>query len=464
MMKKVLISSLIFCLGSFTAVADFADDCEVFDELFSARLSEDPLRYARATKVVFEFAKEGRAWHQFILAALSEEEDFPREYRLDESSRMEFLDRNRIAVKEYWKNDKADSVRRWREKNVNYVLWLEKNNLKDLGKAAQDEKLGGDGNEYAMVESGIKLLVDAMEKNMSGQNAKRRMDAAFDCFYRAAYTRDSEGDGGYKRPRNSSGLYNLGVCYRNGYGCSKNAENAEKARECFENAAKMGHPRALCAMGEMYRDGFSADGTEVVKADASAAMTWFVKSAATGNSYGQYNYAMALIKDGTNDLKAVELLAKSARQRNQAAMIEYARCLYDSVGVETSFTNTLRGAQLHAAQEKFSRERAERDHQAVAWWWHCAENLKDPLAMQYLAKCFMDGRGVDKNEKAAVSWYMRGAELGDVPSMLSLAQCYEEGLGGLEKSHYNANWWRTRADAERGVRNAKIWLKSHKLR
>jgi TPR repeat protein len=76
----------------------------------------------------------------------------------------------------------------------------------------------------------------------------------------------------------------------------------------------------------------------------------------------------------------------------------------------------------------------------------------------------MEGRGVDKNEMAAVSWYTRGAELGHIPSMLSLAQCYDEGRGGLEKSHYNANWWRTRADAERGVRNAKIWLKSHKLR
>jgi TPR repeat protein len=163
-------------------------------------------------------------------------------------------------------------------------------------------------------------------------------------------------------------------------------------------------------------------------------------------------------------VKAVEQLEKSARQRNHAAMIEYARCLYDSVGAESSYTNRLRGAELQAALEKISRERAERDHKAVAWWYHCAENLKDPVAMQYLAKCFMEGRGVDKNEMAAVSWYTRGAELGHIPSMLSLAQCYDEGRGGLEKSHYNANWWRTRADAERGVRNAKIWLKSHKLR
>lgn len=461
MIKKVLLPFFILCLGPLTAVADYAEDCEVFDELFSARLSADPVRYTRAAKVVFGFAKEGRSWHQFVLAALSREEDFPGEYRLDESSRTDFLDRNRIAVKEYWKNDKADAVRRWREKNVNYVLWLEKNNLKDLGKAAQDEKLGGDGNEYAMVESGLKLLLDAKEKNMSGQNAKRRLDAAFGCFYRAAYTRDSEGDDGYKRLRNSSGLYNLGVCYQNGYGCSK---NPEKARECFENAAKMGHPMALFAVGEMYRDGFAADGAGAVEKNPPLAMTYFAKSAATGNAYGQYSYAMALIQSGTNDVKAVEQLEKSARQRNHAAMIEYARCLYDSVGVETTYTNRLRGAELQAAVEKISRESAERDHKAVAWWYHCAENLKDPLAMQYLAKCFMEGRGVDKNERAAVVWYTRGAELGHIPSMQSLAQCYEEGLGGLEKSHYNANWWRTRADAERGVRNAKIWLKSHKLR
>jgi hypothetical protein len=48
--------------------------------------------------------------------------------------------------------------------------------------------------------------------------------------------------------------------------------------------------------------------------------------------------------------------------------------------------------------------------------------------------------------------------------MISLAKCHEEGVGDLEKSHYNANWWKTRADAERGVRNARIWIESHSLK
>jgi TPR repeat protein len=84
--------------------------------------------------------------------------------------------------------------------------------------------------------------------------------------------------------------------------------------------------------------------------------------------------------------------------------------------------------------------------------------------MHYLGQCFLDGRGVDKNEVAAVLWFKRAADLGCIPAMISLAKCHEEGVGDLEKSHYNANWWKTRADAERGVRNARIWIESHSLK
>ena len=58
----------------------------------------------------------------------------------------------------------------------------------------------------------------------------------------------------------------------------------------------------------------------------------------------------------------------------------------------------------------------------------------------------------------------RAADCGHVPSMFSLAECCENGIGGLEKSHYNANWWKTRAHAELGDRNARIWLGSNKLK
>ena len=34
MIKKVLLPFFILCLGPLTAVADYAEDCEVFDELF----------------------------------------------------------------------------------------------------------------------------------------------------------------------------------------------------------------------------------------------------------------------------------------------------------------------------------------------------------------------------------------------------------------------------------------------
>ncbi len=47
--------------------------------------------------------------------------------------------------------------------------------------------------------------------------------------------------------------------------------------------------------------------------------------------------------------------------------------------------------------------------------------------------------------------------------MRSLDDCHDMGSGGLTTSHYNANWWRTKANAVAGDRNAWVWLSSHEL-
>jgi hypothetical protein len=47
--------------------------------------------------------------------------------------------------------------------------------------------------------------------------------------------------------------------------------------------------------------------------------------------------------------------------------------------------------------------------------------------------------------------------------MLHIAECCENGVGGLKKSHYNANWWKTRARAAEGDRLASVWISCHKL-
>lgn len=430
-MKKRLLSVFAVAVCAAASANDYAR--EVLEEFLDARIAESPVRYARAAKNVAALAAEGSPLHQYVLAVASKEPDFPRSVELAEKDVEYYLLKNKRKIAQLAERD--DNALAY------YLLSLDRGDGNLLRKAARG------GSVYALNELGMKLVDEVNSRKHSVLSANKKFYESFECFSRAAGKRDP------------TALYNLGVCYLNGYGCTR---DAAKAIENFTRAADMNHPMAMNALGELYRDGVE------VEHDAAKAFALFSDSAKSGNSFGQYNYAMSLLKDsgaaGTNAAAAVSLLEKSAKQRNVKAMNEYAKCLYDSVGVDFSATNSLEGAELDEAKAALEKADAERARQAVAWWLHCADRLRYPDAMHNLAKCFADGRGVDRNDRAAVVWFRRAADCGHVPSMFSLAECCENGIGGLEKSHYNANWWKTRAHAELGDRNARIWLGSNKLK
>ena len=47
----------------------------------------------------------------------------------------------------------------------------------------------------------------------------------------------------------------------------------------------------------------------------------------------------------------------------------------------------------------------------------------------FLANCYSEGRGVEKNPEQAFQWYLVAAESGYLPAMSGVAECYEQGLG-----------------------------------
>lgn len=421
-MKKLMSFVLVAtAFGSLKAQQAIGDD-EILEEFLVARSMESPVRYARVARELADSAagtnaySKANAYHRFVLAAVMAEHDFPRGFTLGENVRRDYLFKGKVALELLI--DKKESALADKDKGLAYyLLSLNAGNSGDrdklLSKAIQFD------NVYALNEKGVQQM-------LGGKSGELKM--GFYNFDRAA------------QKHNPAALYNLGMCYFKGLGCDK---DLDKAFENFKRAAEIGsgHPKAMNALGEMYRDGNG------VEKNIETARDWFSKSAERGNSLGQYNYAMELLKDDPESREAVELLRRAAHQRHLLAMVEYARCLYGG---------------LVATDEKTGR--AEHDREAVSWWYHCATELKYPPAMHELAQCFMDGRGVDKDERMAVVLYFEAVYQGNVPSMLSLADCYEKGVGPLKKSHYNANWWKTKVHACKGVRNARVWLKRNKLK
>lgn len=76
---------------------------------------------------------------------------------------------------------------------------------------------------------------------------------------------------------------------------------------------------------------------------------------------------------------------------------------------------------------------------AVYWYKKSAEaGYTDSMVM--LAKCYLNGHGVEKDATQAVEWFKKGAELGNTQAMCYLGDAYKEG-NGVEQDNVKALYW-----------------------
>ena len=122
---------------------------------------------------------------------------------------------------------------------------------------------------------------------------------------------------------NADAQFNLGVCYRNGYGVP---QDYNKAVEWFSKAAEQGEAYAQCNLGYCYEIGYG------VPQDDSKAVEWYRKAAEQGNADAQNNLGVCYEKGygvPQDYNKAVEWYRKAARQGETTAQ-ENLRALGES--------------------------------------------------------------------------------------------------------------------------------------
>lgn len=268
---------------------------------------------------------------------------------------------------------------------------------------------------WALADLGSLLLADQYRR---GRPREQRLRECHNLFAAAA------------RQNEPTGLFSLGLCRLRGIGCQA---DDKAAFQLFQRAVEppCEHPLAFALLGECYRDGRG------VERDGMAALRCFQKSASLDCPEGVYAYACAL-RDGigatTNDLAA----ARTQFVRAAVAGLPEA---------------------MVAAGDVLAAEGAEGEQAAFGWYRRAAVEARYPPAMDRTGDCLLHGRGVATNETAAVCWFYHAAwHCDSVDAMNHLAECCDQGLGGLERSHAHANWWRTRARAVQGDRNALVWL------
>ena len=349
-MKKMFLAAL--CTLSLVCVAAAADKAsEAIVTLLNSRASGSRSEFREAAKIVAAGAKEGRPLQQFVIALVTNDRDLPRKLRLKPETRKEYLDQSR------------DKIHRLAEEKNNALAWyllsLETNNLSFLKRAADGD------NVQALNAWGTISLTSALRNpSMETNEVARTLAKCFGLFKKAA----DKGD--------ANGLYNLGMCYMQGYGCTPDEDLAYK---CFRTSAEAGHPEAINNVGGFYRDGI------VVRANPETAAKWFAKSAELGNAYGMFNYALALQRgEGVEKdvAKAVELLKEASELGNAEAMNAYGMCFYSGSGVE-------------------------KDPVEAVKWYRVSAGRGFAPAMDNLSSCYNLGIGVKKDEKEGLVWKVR---------------------------------------------------------
>ncbi len=350
-MARILFLFLAFCLG-LNGFAAPQSSAYAIIRLINSRTSGSPKEYIDAARIVAKDAAAGRPVQQFVMAIICEDRVLPEDLRLSSETRQKYLDASRKRIHEL--AEYKNNALAW------YLLSIEKNDVAMLERAAKGH------NVQALNAWGSYTLSTAMA-DPDGTNATRQKAAqtAFNCYSLATEQDDA------------NGFFNLGICYKNGFGCQK---DEIKAFGCFRRAAEAGHPEAMNNLGGCYRDGVA------VERNLKTAAEWFKKSADCENAYGQLNLAICYLSgDGVekDPARAVKLLTLAVQQGNIEALDVLGMCYFKGNGIEKN------------------------ELKAFDYFKLAAENGL-PQAMENLASCYEQGiGGIEKNPVLSTVWKIR---------------------------------------------------------
>ena len=138
------------------------------------------------------------------------------------------------------------------------------------------------------------------------------------------------------------------------------------------------------------------------------------------------------LKDGWDDL-AVDHFRDAAESGHVKAMEKLAECYYNGKGVDKNY------------------------EEALKWYLEATHDVECSAYTLYsIGFMYENGQGVGRSAEEASKWYRKGADLGDKLAQCSLAGLYKDGKGVPQSSKEAAKWYRK--SAEQGYVDAQCLL------
>lgn len=185
--------------------------------------------------------------------------------------------------------------------------------------------------------------------------------------------------------------FNLGLCYRDGYGVD---EDMEEAAKWHRKAAEQGHEGAQIRIAFCYRFGLG------VERDRREMVKWYQKCANLGNPEAQWRLGDCYRNgDGVeqNLLEAIRWYREAAEHGDCQAQCDLGCCFRDGIGTE----------QNHS--------------EAFAWFKKAAEQ-GFANGQNLLAECYQLGIGVRQDISEAVKWFKLAAAQGSIVAKVALEE------------------------------------------
>lgn len=220
-------------------------------------------------------------------------------------------------------------------------------------------------------------------------------------------------------------------------------------RENLEKAEKENDAMAMALVGIAYLQG------REVESDSVKAVSWFRKSAAWGNCYGQYNLAECLC-NGIGISRDFELGAmwalKSARQGYERAQCLIGSLYLNGRGVKQDYGEAFKWfmraaeqnmpeAQLTVSQCYHHGKGVNQSYMEAFNWCKKAAEQGYPEAELEVAHYYIDGLGVDIDTSKALEWLLKAAQLGVVRAQYEVAFFYNKGEGVKQNYAQAVKWY-----------------------
>ncbi|MCC8179794.1 MAG: SEL1-like repeat protein [Planctomycetes bacterium] len=189
--------------------------------------------------------------------------------------------------------------------------------------------------------------------------------------------------------------------------------------------------------------------------DKSESILWFKKAAELGDPCAQWSLGERLSKED-DDKEAVRWFKAAAEQKDPRAQLSLANCFRFGNGVDRNYLQALEWYKkaVQAVPEAYtvydsiaeiylSDDFSGKDYRQGIQWLHKSVELGSLYAKLMLGDCYLEGKGVGKDEKKAVELYHE-AGTNYIPAIHRLARCYFDGQG-VDQDYGTAMEWYKKA-------------------